>query len=255
MNKKLLLTFVLIISLTFTLPHSVFAWKSATHQALVENIYNSMPPSLQEKLNLTLMKEGAVAPDLVFHDTVNHHYPVTKDLAYKYLEKIQTVNDFSYNFGVAAHYISDSFAAPHNVQKEDSYLHGKFESQVLDYTITTDCANYNYTLNDLGMVEKNSEDWYLWLDSQDSSIPKKELEQAQKFLYSIAIQKLGYECNSLLEYDEKPLINTNPSDIIQITGNAISDISIPGIPKNLTYPVIIAVFLLLIILKIFKRKR
>lgn len=236
MNKRLLLIFVLIISLFSTL--NVQAWNSQGHQKLVENVYYSMPSSLQEKLNLTLMKEGAVAPDLVFHDTVLHHFPPSRDLAYKWLNNITSLSDFSYNFGVAAHYISDSFVAPHNVQKEDPALHSKFEKQVNSYAVKTGCANYNFTLNDLEIAVKNAADWDIWLNSQDPAIPQKEFEQAQKFIYSIAIQKLGYECNSQLIYEEKSIL---------------PNIKIPQ--KEFSYPVLLAILIISLIYKFFKKKR
>lgn len=241
MNKYILLTFVLLLLL---FPATVQAWNSQTHQLLVENVYYSMPLSLQEKLNLTLMKKGSTDPDLVFHDTVNHHYPDTLNLAYKYLEKIKTLDDFSYNFGVAAHYISDSFVAPHNIQKEDSQLHSKFEKQVNGYAIKTNCANYNYTLEDLYLGTKNEGDWHIWLENQDKAIPQKELEQTQEFIYSIAMQKINYECNSQLIYEEKSIL----PDIQQI--------EFPEIPnKEVSYPILLAVTAIFLFYKLFKKRR
>ena len=239
MKRHILLTFVLLISL-FQLVNA-YAWNSETHQLLVENVYYSMPTSLQEKLNLSEMKKAATDPDLVFHDTVNHHYPVTKDLAYKYLEKANSLETFSYNFGVASHYIADSFVAPHSVSGEDSYLHSKFEKQVNGYTINVSCANYNFTLDNLEISAKNKDDWPIWLKNQDKTIPQKELEQAQQFIYSLAIQKLSYECNSKLAYEEKSIL---------------PNISVPEIPnKELSYPVLLASAAIFLFYKFFKKKR
>lgn len=239
MNKCILLIFVLLLFLIQTT--NIYAWNSQTHQLLVENVYYSMPLSIQEKLNLTLMKKGSTDPDLVFHDTVNHHYPDTLNLAYKYLERIKTLEDFSYNFGVAAHYISDSFVAPHNIQKEDSQLHSKFEKQVNGHIIATKCGNYNYTLEDLYLGTKNEDDWYIWLENQDKTIPQKELEQTQEFIYSIAMQKINYECSSQLIYEEKSILN---------------DIRLPEIPnKEVSYPILLAMAAIFLFYKLFKKRR
>ncbi len=205
MNKCLLLIFVLLIT-----ANNSFAWNSIGHKKLVENVYYSMPRELQEKLNLTLMKEGAVAPDLVFHDVVKHHYPYSKDLAYKWLSNISNISEFAFNFGVASHYISDSFVAPHYISHEDPKLHSEFESQVNYYSVKTKCSDYNYTLDDLAIGAENKKDWEPWLKTKDKSIPQKEFEEAQKFVYTFAIKKLNYSCtdNSLV-FEEKPLLNFN----------------------------------------------
>lgn len=229
MNKPILLIFVFIL-----LAINVEAWNSKTHESLVENIYYSMPNSLQEKLNLSEMKYGSTAPDLVFHDTVRHHYPNSQELAYKYLSNIKNISDFSYNFGVASHYISDSFVAPHSVSGEDGNLHTKFEKQVNNYTIKTSCNNYNFTLNDLGISAENKEEWYLWLENKNPAIPQKELEQSQQFLFSIAIQLLNYPCNEELIYEEKSII------------------ALPE--KNIAYLAIIGFLILLILFKLLKHK-
>ncbi len=215
MNKPILLIFVFII-----LAINVNAWNSKTHESLVENVYYSMPENLQNKLNLTELKYGSTSPDLVFHDTVRHHYPPSQDLAYKYLSNIKNISDFSYNFGVASHYITDSFVAPHSVSGEDGTLHTKFEKQVNNYTIKTICGNYNFTLNDLYIGAENGKEWYIWLDKQDPGIPEKELEQSQQFLFSIAIQMLNYSCNQELIYEEKSIINLHDKNIgyLAITG-------------------------------------
>jgi hypothetical protein len=229
MNKPILLIFVFIL-----LAINAGAWNSKTHESLVENIYFSMPENLQAKLNLSAMKYGSTAPDLVFHDTVRHHYPPSQEIAYKYLQNISDLETFSYNFGVAAHYITDSFVAPHSVSGEDGALHSKFEKQVNGYAMQSRCGNYNFTLNDLYIAAENKKEWYIWLEKQDSAIPQKELEQAQQFLFSIAIQMLNYSCNEELIYEEKSIITMPDNDI--------------------GYLAVIGFLILLILFKLFKHK-
>lgn len=228
MNKPVLLIFVFIL-----LAINVNAWNSKTHESLVENVYYSMPENLQNKLNLTELKYGSTAPDLVFHDTVRHHYPQSQQLAYNCLQNITDLKTFSYNFGVASHYITDSFVSPHYISKEEQKDHTAFET-FKNYTIKTNCANYNHTLNDLYLGEKNKEDWQPWLDTKNPAIPQKELEQSQQFLFSIAIQMLNYSCSKEVIYEEKSIIN------------------LPD--KNIGYLVVIGFLIVLILFKFLKHK-
>lgn len=228
MNKPILLIFVFIL-----LAINVNAWNSKTHESLVENIYYSMPENLQNKLNLSALKYGSTSPDLVFHDTVRHHYPNSQEFAYKYLQNITDLETFSYNFGVASHYITDSFVAPHYISKEDTKDHTAFET-FKNYTIKTNCQNYNYTLNDLYLGEKNKDDWGPWLKTRNPEIPQKALEQSQQFLFSIALEMLNYSCNKEVIYEEKSII-TMPD-------------------KNIGYLAIVGFLILLILFKFLKHK-
>ena len=66
--------FVFIILLFFFIP-SVISWNWNTHQNIAEKIYYSLPFEEQNNLNLSLIKEGSIAPDKDFKDNVLHHYP------------------------------------------------------------------------------------------------------------------------------------------------------------------------------------
>lgn len=95
--------------------------------------------------------EGAVAPDRVFRDTVNHHCyntgwqcqdgdwtcPVKDDCpalekAEEWIEKAanQTGCERWYSIAVASHYFFDSKVFWHRVQQEDGRCHSGFESEV-----------------------------------------------------------------------------------------------------------------------------
>lgn len=229
MRACILLIFVLLLFAS-----SASAWNGKTHESLVENIYYSMPVQLQGQLNLTAMKYGATAPDLVFHDTVRHHYPPSQEFAYSYLSNITSISDFSYNFGVASHYISDSFVAPHYVSGENYTLHSKFENQLNDYAVQAKCIDYGYSIEDLHIGAENGNDWQLWINNNyNKSIPEKELEQSQQFLYSIAQKMLNYSCaQNYLGYSEKSLFNA----------------------EDIGYLAILIFLIILILLKLFKHK-
>ncbi len=208
-----------LIILCFLIP-SVYAWGWNTHQKLAGNIYFSFPLELQLKLNLTLIEEGSIAPDKVFRDNVNHHYPKTINLSLKwinltkyYLSK-NNYNNASYSFGVLTHYISDSFVAPHYIYKEDPKLHSKFESQVKEYKQKTKCNNNIISITRLSEGSENKKDWELWLLSKDPLIPQEESEEAQAFLYSISMNLFNISCFESKTNIEYSKLYLSPSVII-----------------------------------------
>lgn len=188
-----------IIILCFLLIPGVFAWKWGTHQMFAEKVHSSMPLELQEKLNLSLMKDGAIAPDKIFHDNVWHHYPPSYNLTLKWLDFDCSIEcnytNVSYNFGVALHYISDSFVAPHYISKESSKLHSEFEGQGEKYVSKIKCIDYNLDLKkNLEIGSENYKDWGEWLLSKDENIVHREIDQAMMLVYSVAFDKFGFEC-------------------------------------------------------------
>ncbi len=189
---------IVLIMLCFLITLNIsYAWNWQTHQMFVEKTYNSMPLDLREKLNLTAMKEGAIAPDKDFHDNVKHHYPPSYELALKWLNFSCDVdcdyNQVSYDFGVASHYISDSFVAPHYISKEPSYLHSEFERQ--NYISKVKCYDYNLNLEDgLKIGSENYKDWGEWLVSKDKNIIYNEIDEAMTAIYSVAFDKFNFEC-------------------------------------------------------------
>jgi len=193
-------TFLILFIL---LTYNVEAWNSFYHKSLAEKAYYSMDFETQENLNLTLILKGSTDPDLVFHDVVKHHYPPSYDLAVKWLDKAELsyknldYNDASYSFGVASHYISDSFVSPHYISKEPGNLHSEFENIDRKYRFKAKCYYEEYDLNQtLYQGSLNKEDWASWLMNKDSEIPKKELEQALTALYPVAQDTFSSNCNN-----------------------------------------------------------
>lgn len=182
--------YVVIVILLLLVP-GVHAWKWDTHQNIIEYVYINLPLEVQQKLNLTKLKDGAVIPDRDFKDHKLHHYPFTLTEAQKWLSND---SDLSLNLGIASHYITDSYVAPHNIFGENYKDHSAFESQVSDYYPNVACKDYGLTLNDLHKATKNSEDWKPWLRSRDKSIPEREVDEATRMLFSIILKKLNTTC-------------------------------------------------------------
>lgn len=164
-----------------TLP-SAEAWSWKTHADVVEMVYNGLPVEVQKNLNLEIMKNGSNEPDEVFKDFTTHSYPKSYQKAQAWLDKGKQAYDqgnydeASYDYGVASHYISDTFSAPHCVSKEDSNDHSKYEDQAKDLKP----AQVNIT-GDLETMLKNGyteggTSWKEWLQNKgNKDIIQKDL--------------------------------------------------------------------------------
>ena len=118
------------------------AWNAGqgkTHELIVSQLYQDMPTSISQNLNLAEMKKGANYPDVLDSQSKwKHAYSASTDYAYKYMNmamkdyqnamktsnptlKAKYFNDESFHLGMASHYISDTFAAPHTTGKMKNY--------------------------------------------------------------------------------------------------------------------------------------
>lgn len=175
---------------------SVYAWDYEGHKAIVEYVYYST--DMQFKFNLSRLQEGAIAPDKIFRDQRRHHYPDTLALANKWLNNN---SDISYNFGVASHYISDSFVSPHYVKNEKYKDHMAFEKQAV--SINMECKYYNFNFDkELARGALNVKDWKYWLRSRDKKIPQREMDQAVKLVLSVAIKKFNLTCIKKTRFED-----------------------------------------------------
>ncbi|MEK6956102.1 MAG: zinc dependent phospholipase C family protein [Nanoarchaeota archaeon] len=174
----------LFIILLLCIP-SVYAWDSNGHKAIVDYIYFNTD-MYSKGFNLSRLEEGSVAPDKVFKDQKKHHYPSSYDLANKWLN-----NSDDYSFGVASHYISDSFDATEYINNENSKDRKLFYSKAV---IDIECRNYGYSLSELKEGSKNYIEWNSWLKNKSNAIPVKEINQATKVSLSIALKKYNLTC-------------------------------------------------------------
>src|SRR3989338_934470 len=128
----------------------ISGWTWQTHENIVEQALSSL--NISDNINFTELKRGARAPDEIFKDFVNHHYPESYYKADKWISFSKghflygEYNNASYGFGVASHYITDSFSAPHSVSYESQELHSQFENQAKYYTPKTACLKEDYDL-------------------------------------------------------------------------------------------------------------
>lgn len=184
MAYRRLSSILLIFLLSLLFLPSAEAWGWKTHSDIVELVYQELSPEVREKLDLDIMKNASNDPDEVFKDYTYHSYPKSYQKAQEWLDKGKRAYDkgdyqeASYCYGVASHYISDSFSAPHTVSRESSEDHKAYEDQAKKLT--------PHILNLTGdlkiQLEKGHQEggasWRDWLDTRDPGIVQKNLDLA-----------------------------------------------------------------------------
>lgn len=160
----------------------VLRWERPGHATVIEVVYGALPDDVKKNLELEQMKIGIRDPDNKFHDTISHHYPPTYKKATKWLDEGKNSYDkkdyehASYCFGVAAHYISDTFVAPHCVDHEKGTDHHKFEK--IGDDLTPEIIPVKGDLDTLlknGFIQGQL-DWKKWMkNKKDSSAVQDEM--------------------------------------------------------------------------------
>ncbi len=199
-----LLIFLILIQNTVALD-----WNN--HKSIVQTLYYSSPYEIQRNLDLKQLEIGSIAPDKDFHDNRLHHYPKSLNLTLhwlnqtkKHLEK-QEYSEASYAFGVASHYISDSFVAPHYISKEDPKLHSKFEKQA---STKLSCIEKEYNLKEnLEKASENEKDWEAWLETKDPKIPQNEIKQAMELISPLFLEIFNTNCETRTTKVQKESVN------------------------------------------------
>lgn len=193
MNRKILSTMCIIIMILIFL-QPCFAWKWTTHSRIVDQTYKSMPYSIKKHLNLAAMRDGSNDPDQKFRDFRAHSFSSSYTRATKWLTKGKNAyhakNYYyaSYCFGVASHYISDTYSAPHCVSGESSYMHTKYETQGNKLTpkvtySSTKLYNWMRTGYYTGKTH-----WNTWKNTKNTKIVQYDLNRGTSASYS-AIRK------------------------------------------------------------------
>jgi len=188
----------------------LLSWKWPVHQSFVEHVYYNT--DLKDSLDLNYLKQGSIAPDKDFRDYRNHHYPNSYNLTLLWLSRAEiTYNEknfknASYSFGVAAHYISDSFVSPHYISKESSKMHSKFESQAGN--LKTKCSKRQFNLkSELEKASGNGKFWDTWLETNNQEIVQKQAEDSLDLIYQVALDTFKANCkNNTTEFKKVYLV-------------------------------------------------
>lgn len=154
------------------------------HATVAEVVFDKLPADVQKNLDKQKMKDSSNDPDEIFKDTALHHYPPSYKKATEWLDngkKSYDNKDYeeaSHCFGIASHYISDTFMAPHCVSREKAQDHHNFEKATNDMT-----PKASYLEGDLDSlmkkgVEQGKIDWPNWLKTHDTNIVQREVNEA-----------------------------------------------------------------------------
>jgi len=173
---------LLMLSILIIMP-AAEGWSWKTHSDIVDAVYYGLPPDVQKNLNLAVMENSSNDPDEIFKDFTYHSYPKSYNKAKTWLEKGKTAYDkgdfteASKDYGVASHYISDTFSAPHCVSGESYTDHSKYEDQAKQLKPT---ATYNS--GDLNSMMQNgynqgSKSWSEWLQNNDNTTIQNDLNR------------------------------------------------------------------------------
>lgn len=190
---KILAGLLLFLMFALAPASTSVAWTSVTHDDIVDAVYYSLPEDAQQNLSLEIMRSSSDDPDFKFFDFRYHRYPASYgkadywldqgELAYKKGDYAQA----SYSFGVASHYISDSFDAPHCVSGSTGY-HTLYEIQAtaLYPHITIKSGNLKSLM--ASGYTRGEYSWYSWMTSRDPSYVQEDLNRAASASY-VAINK------------------------------------------------------------------
>lgn len=182
MNKLILLPIFLVMVFMVQIP-AVSAWDFSTHEEIVENNYHSLPEDIQQNLDLNTMKEGSLAPDFKFFDFEYHSYPNSYQKAVYWLNKGQQYyengdyQDASYSYGVASHYISDSFSAPHAAGASGpNHVLYEMRASFLKPEMVPSNEDLNSALNN-GRLN-GQKNWNDWIETKNTLDIQNGLNQA-----------------------------------------------------------------------------
>ncbi|MEG3225360.1 MAG: hypothetical protein BME94_07580 [Methanobacteriales archaeon Met13] len=168
-------------------PTSV-AWSGQTHLDIVDLVYYSLSDDVQQNLSLEKMRDGSDDPDYKFFDFSYHRYPASYQKANYWLDRGEGAykngdyNQASYSFGVASHYIADSFSAPHCAGRTGFY-HFLYEVQgtLLSPQIIYKSGNLKSLLANGQLNGEYS--WNSWMMSRSESYVQNDLNQAASASY------------------------------------------------------------------------
>ena len=188
---------ILFLAVTLSFAPTSSAWNWNTHSKIVDQVYYSLPASVQANLNLNAMRDGSNDPDQIFHDFRDHSYPFSYNKAVYYLNLAKSYyNQKKYiqaskDYGIASHYISDTFSAPHCVSGEKYSQHQAYENSADKLIPHITVVNGNLkTLLQNGYFSGKT-DWNNWEKSKKSYYVQKDLNKAASVTFLAITNSLG----------------------------------------------------------------
>ena len=181
------------------------AWNWPTHKEFATKVYDGFPVEFKNNLNLSLIQDGAIIPDSVFKDYSNHSYPNSVENVDYWLNR--SVSDYSkgdyanasLEFGIASHYLSDSFSAPHNIAGEEYRDHQRFETEAEGLPFFARCNKGNKGTDFyLAKAQASRYDWELWMLDNDKNTQSLELSRGLESAHLIYHSYFNQKCSVTL---------------------------------------------------------
>ncbi len=174
----------------FLITSPVTAWEWNAHKKIVDEVYTNMPSDVQKDLKpyIALMKEGSTYPDTIPGDKVNHGYPGSYPQTTMWLDKGKVAyekgdyKESAWCFGVASHYISDTFSAPHC-----GWINDKDKYWQIGNELTPKKHDFQYSnLNNMLKYgnERGKESLTSWNKNEDRGIVQQDLNRGVSATYT-----------------------------------------------------------------------
>lgn len=166
------------------------AWEWNAHKKIVDEVYVNLPSDVQKNLKpyISVMKEGSTYPDTIPGDKINHGYPGSYPKTNEWLDKGKDAyekgdyKEAAWCFGVASHYISDTFSAPHCGWINDKDKYWKIGNELKPKKHDFQYSNLNNMLQ-YGK-ERGKESLNDWNRNEDSAIVQQDLNRGVSATYA-----------------------------------------------------------------------
>jgi len=182
---------------------SVAAWNWDAHEAMVMSVYYRLDPALREHLSVERLAEGSIMPDKVFRDYQKHGFPRSLPEAERWLQSTHSFlaqedySNASLSFGIASHYLTDSFSAPHSISGEPYSLHQLYEDQASQAYDYAECPLNSFALAEAIMTgTEQGKTWGSWVATRDAALPRHAVHDATLSLTTVASDVFNSTCTS-----------------------------------------------------------
>lgn len=173
----------------FLMISPVYSWEWTAHKKIVDEVYNNLPSDVQKNLrpHISTMKKGSTYPDTIPGDKINHGYPGSYPKTNNWLNKGNVAYDkgdykeAAWCFGVASHYITDTYSAPHSGCINNKEKYWKIGNDLTPKKHSFHYSNLDNMLKygkDKGKVSLNN-----WNNNENKEIVQKDLNRGTSAAY------------------------------------------------------------------------
>lgn len=167
----------------------VYSWEWTAHKKIVDEVYNKLPSDVQKNLkpHISTMKKGSTYPDTIPGDKINHGYPGSYPKTKNWLNKGNVAynkgdyKEAAWCFGVASHYITDTFSAPHC-----GWINNKEKYWKTGNTLTPKKHSFHYSNLDNMLKygkDRGKDSIYNWNHDENKEIVQQDLNRGTSAAY------------------------------------------------------------------------